>query len=122
MTGRLPGPHRIDAHAHCLAPAYKEALGADLSNDRRYRQAPVLPEGGRGDGDEQWLSRVGVLVHELDAGIGAGEHLHFAPSLTSPRATPTKTSATTPRCSKPRQPGVCRQNRSAERPGVRPRA
>ncbi len=26
MTDRRPGPHRIDAHAHYLAPAYKEAL------------------------------------------------------------------------------------------------
>ena len=26
MTDRRPGPHRIDVHAHYLAPAYKEAL------------------------------------------------------------------------------------------------
>ena len=26
MTDRRPGPHRIDMHAHYLAPAYKEAL------------------------------------------------------------------------------------------------
>ena len=26
MTDRRPGPHRIDVHAHYLAPAYKDAL------------------------------------------------------------------------------------------------
>jgi hypothetical protein len=36
---------------------------ADLSNDGRHRQAPVLLQrrGGRGYGEEQWSSAVGVL-------------------------------------------------------------